>query len=407
MIFPSQKRSMLVAGFGLLTVTSIAYSAVRYLNPEDSRVVTTPQGIPLLIAQPGIHHDRALLAQRAQLFSTGPLVLSGQLEAQMGYARYNELFSGQAVHTLNLSGAGLDAAAFISPWTIAHLAVRYDDAPDSKSVLSLDRASIILGNFDVSPLYASVGQVFVPFGQYASNMLSSPLTKTLGKTKARALTLGFTQALNTDSHLGLEAFGFKGVSKTQGATDRMLNYGVNVDYSFKQPHWNANLGASYLSNLADSSGIQSKAGFPNDFMLKKAVPGLDMRGSVNAGPWGLSTEYVTATQAFSQDALAFNQKGAKPRAWYTEAAYRFNMDGRPVTIAAGYDCSWQALPLKLPKQSYRIGAQTTVFPNTTAGLEFRQDQDYSSADRKGMGKATTQGTGKTANSVSLQLTVSF
>ena len=68
----------------------------------------------------------------------------------------------------------------------------------SNSRVFLDRGFIIIGNFNRSPIYGSLGQMYVPFGRYGSNMISLPLTYFIGKTKARAISVGLApQKMNS------------------------------------------------------------------------------------------------------------------------------------------------------------------------------------------------------------------
>ena len=49
--------------------------------------------------------------------------------------------------------------------------------PINNSRLFLQRAFFTIGNLDTSPIYFSMGQMFVPFGDYTTYQLSNPVTK--------------------------------------------------------------------------------------------------------------------------------------------------------------------------------------------------------------------------------------
>ena len=83
---------------------------------------------------------------------------------------------------------------------------------------------------------------------------------------------------------------------------------------------------------------------------------------------------------------------------------------KPATFALGYDQSWQAAALNLPKQSYRASLGVSWFKNTVSSIEYRHDINYSSAEissSEGAGKPIPTSTGDTRNSVILQMGVYF
>lgn len=403
-------------------------------------MTTAYDGSDLLVNQPYINEDLFLLKQRQQIFNSAqwlgqtwpsdtPLVnVSGKLEAQLLNA--NTVHQTQTASNLDLTAAEIDTEVFANKWLTGLIAFVYDNAPSANSYRRIDnsnvfleRAFITVGNLNASPFYGSVGQLYVPFGRYSSSMISDPLTKLVGRTKARALSFGFMKHLDSANDINLSAFVFRGPSRTSEQNHGLRNYGADVAYTFTQPHWNVALGTSYIRNLADSLGMQSNgshgehvfAGFAtnNETEILQPVAGWDIYSHLSVGPIHLKAEYVTALSAFYANTLSFgpdnNRHGAQPKAFSTELGYDFSIYNRPSTFAIGYSQSQEALALLLPQQRYSATLSTSLWRDTIQSLEFRHDVDYSSCDTAtgGSGFEPITGTGHIANTVTLQFGLYF
>src|SRR3989344_349273 len=199
------------------STTSINLKDNTLLTNRMMMVTTTPylgirsdyQAGDLLINLPTMNQDLVLLQQQQQLentfnaagvpFATRPIVqLSGALAAQ---AAIGETYNG-GTSSVNLSTAELEINTIISKWANAFFDIDYDKnaAPYTNDVskvdnsrLYLERGFLTIGNLNRSPVYGSVGQMYVPFGHYGSYLVGTPLTDLLAKTTARALSVGYVQ----------------------------------------------------------------------------------------------------------------------------------------------------------------------------------------------------------------------
>ena len=94
----------------------------------------------------------------------------------------------------------------------------------------------------------SAGRMYVPFGSYESNMVSDPLTLDLGETSETAIMVGMESG-----NISGSLYTFSGDTDETSATDNdALSFGGNITYR-TDTLW---MGASYISNIADSDGIQ-------------------------------------------------------------------------------------------------------------------------------------------------------
>lgn len=392
----------------------------------------------LVVNQPYVNEDLYLLQQRKQIYnylkqnchplSDTPVVnLSGKIESQIYHTDHFGNFQNNSATDIDLTGIELDTEILVNQWITGLIAFVYDNTPptdmsprriDNSRVL-LERGFLTIGNLAKFPLYATMGQFYMPFGQYSSSMVSDPFTKTLGRTKARAIALGFSKQFNDENNLNLSTFVFRGPSRTSIDNNGLRNYGANAEYIFTKPKWNIDIGGSYIRSIADSlgmqhngnSGLNNFAGFAtnNNTEILNPVPGLDARGTLSIEAFSLTGEYVTASRSFSQTVLSFDNQGAKPSAFHAEAAYKFNVLERPSAVIIGYDQSKDALALLIPKKRYIATVSTSIWKDTIESLEFRHDIDYSVTDvaTGQSGFNPINGTGKSGNTVTLQVGLYF
>lgn len=394
----------------------------------------------LVVNQPYVNEDLYLLQQRKQiynyltqtdhLFSTTPVVnLSGKIESQIFHTSHFGNFQNNSATDIDLTGIELDTEILVNQWTTGLIAFVYDNTPPmnmsprriDNSHVFLERGFLTFGNLAEFPMYGTIGQFYVPFGQYSSSMISDPLTKTLGRTKTRAIELGFSKQFNDENDLNVAAFIFRGPSRTSIDNNGLRNYGANVEYIFTKPKWNIDLGGSYIRSIADSLGMQHNGnngpgnfeGFAtnNNTEILNPVPGLDARGTLSVGAFSLTGEYVTASHSFAESVLSFDGQGAKPVAFHTEAEYKFNVFERPSALIVGYDQSKDVLGLLLPKKRYIATVSTSIWKDTIESVEFRHDIDYSATDvatgQTSQSFNAINGTGKSGNTVTLQVGLYF
>lgn len=383
----------------------------------------------LVVNFPSVNLDLQILKQRNQMnayykdHNVPPpdslIDLSGRVEGQVVSTRP---YTGNHTSNIDLSGAEIDIAAMVNRWSMGYLAMVYDNSrpPNgesrfSNSRLFIDKGFVTFGDLGQEPIYATIGQFFVPFGQYSTSMISDPLTKQIGRIKARALQFGYTKQFAA-VNLNAAVYAFRGDSKTSQNSSKINNYGANLDYIINQENWSGDLAVGYVMNIADSLGMQNNGastGYSGldsgNNVLNYRVPGLDIHGRINVGSVSLVAEYVTATKPFSPDNLTYNNNGAKPQAIHIEGVYEFSMWGKPSLVAVGYDTTKDALALLLPKQRYVATFSTSVWKDTIQSLEFRHDINYGVGNTAAGQRfaISPSGLGHTSNTVTLQVGVFF
>lgn len=444
-----------ISGPNYLPNTGFQYLPVDVDVPGQSFVSTGPYiGVPLqysgsnlIVNNPSVNQDVALLGLRKNIIQRlgaiglkpqdehSHLLLSGMVEGQ---SNYRDIGGGTNSSDIDLTSVIIDAYVLgPSTWTSALISLNYDNnigaqtgslainTRTQNSRVYVTNAFIILGDFTRSPFYATLGQMYVPFGTYSTSLVSSPLTKLMFRTEARAILGGFQQQCD-NGFIG-SIFGFKGDSYV-GKTSRINNGGANLGFKFKQGIFSGQLGSSYLINVADSQGMQNTgngavyvppavplfggfgaiAGTGNEQLVHR-VPGLDLRALLSIGIGiDIIAEYITATSHFSPLDLSMNSNGAKPQALNVEAAYSFQCIEKPTSLTFGYGKTKDALALGMPANRYSVVLNTSIWRNTLESIEFRHDMNYpASYVASGSGIPAPKESGKTDNIVTAQFDLYF
>lgn len=347
--------------------------------------------------------------------------LSGKLEPQAIYVRnYNQPHNSD----INLASAEFDIVANMNSWVTGFAALGYDNAPPyqgprtSNSRLFINKAFVILGNFNQSPFYATMGQRYVPFGHYSSNMITDPTPLTVFRTKARSLDIGY-QPMN-GSGVYATAFTFRGDSHATSSTTSINQLGGDMGYMTKGENWSIDFGGGALSNIADSDTMQNNNiggnvvfnGFGSDTgseQLAHRVAGINFHTSLGYGSYALIGEFSTASRRFSPVDMTFNGHGALPSALQVEAGYSFKAWGKPGNVGIAYNNTNEALALNMPKQRYLGVINMSFWKDTVESLELHHDIGYAQSDSAtgNGGILSINGTGHASDTLTAQFGVYF
>lgn len=446
------------------------FSAMRF--KKGITVTTSPllglksvySAADLLYQYPSMNEDLILLQQKQSfefflrqvddtLANRAIIVISGGLEGQM---ITNRDFNGQARGDINLSTSQLDVLAMMSRWANGFFSLDYDDSAPStgsrveNSRIYLSRGFLTIGNLNVIPVYFTIGQMYLPFGKYSSAMLTTPLTKSLARILARAAVLGYYK-----KGFYAEIYGFKG-ARVSGVMNAFREGGANMGYqTLDLSDFNIDIGLGWVSNIADSEGIQRNglrenirnvlvgttvvtaptqfAGFGRTAGangLQHRVPAMDMHMEFSYKEFTFIGEYINSMRRFAPEDLTFNplllgppfpRPGAKIGVIHLEVDYTISTRDKPIVFALTYGRTWQALALNLPEYSWAFVISAVIWKNTMFGIEYRRDMDYAfntTASGGLVGTTVTtppaasalpvpNGTGKQRNMVTIQFGAYF
>jgi len=296
------------------------------------------------------------------------VTLSGTIEVDV---LWSEDFTGEKTSDLTLSTATLGVEGKLAPWAVGTLALDWDDEEDK---ITVDEAYITLGKTDDIPVYLSAGRLYLPFGNFTTNMLQDPFTLTLGEIQASSVVGGV-------SFKGLNAalFAYKGMNET-GSDDDIKGYGAMAGYEFSGDAVSFSAGVAVIGNIADSGGIDDAFGEAGLDEIREYVPGLAAYAGATFGPFSIFAEYLAALDSFAAEELTFGAAGAQPAAVNVEAAYAIELAGKETVFAAGYQWSDEAVALGLPEQRVLASAGVSLVEGLRVIGEYFHDWDYSQDD---------------------------
>ncbi|MCL9683077.1 FlxA-like family protein [Legionella maioricensis] len=379
-----------------------------------------------------INRDIRLMQQRRRLYdaykSIGYPVPHMPIIAISGKAEpvgvINAPFRSNTSADITLGSSELDVAAALNQNVEAYMSIAYDETPPAvgprinNSAFNLNMGFVNIGNLDKTPIYFTAGQLYVPFGRYSSSMVSSPLTMNLARTKTRPFILGYKSQENTGP------FAATYIYRSDTTLGKSGVGGVNWGYNYDFRGLSGEIGASYISSIADAAGMQSTGAdigttfggfgsFTNGNEAVRKTQAADVHGNVSFDRFNLFAEWVGAVQRFRPQDLSFNGLGAKPQAVQTELGMTFRAFNRPSSIGIGYQWSKEALALNIPQHRFIGVFNISIWKDTVESLEYKHDVDYNiyqfanGAAPAGLVNATSFGTGRSADTVSAQIGVYF
>jgi hypothetical protein len=303
-----------------------------------------------------------------------------QVEAQY-HQDYEEIDTSDIV----VDEIDLGIEAQVNKWAKADIIFIYEE---NDTPWGIDEAFLTLGNTDESPLYLSVGQMYVPFGNFESYMVSDSHPVELAETSEKAIKLGF----ETGGLYG-SVYMFNGTTQNDN-NNTIDHYGANIGFAQEGDGFSYDVGINYINDMGDSDALGDLLEGIDDYDY---VEGFGGYLNLNFGPASLYAEYITALDEFSAEHIAFKNDGAQPATWNVEVGYTVNL-GYETTFAFAYQGTEESLALEQPNTRLMGLISLALNDNTWVAFEYVFDEDYDENDG---------GTGKDAQSAILQLGIEF
>ena len=312
--------------------------------------------------------------------------ISGLIEVE-GYASSRGSGDHRDSSDITLATVELGIDAQINEWVSGHLLFLYEE--DDTEDVTVDEGTITFGNTERFPLYLTVGKMYVPFGNFESNMIQDPLTLELGETRESAAQIGFESAGFYGS-----VYVFNGDVGETNDNNKVDNYGANIGFAFEQDQLSFDIGCDYINNITDSDvltdNLDEVAAAGRD-EIDDYVSGLAAHLIMNMGPFQFIGEYVGAIDDYNANEMNTRGKKANPESWNFEAAFTQEILGKETTFALAYqgtnDCVFVDYTpgsfddyLALPEDRYMGVIGINILKNTMLKLEYMHDEDYSESD---------------------------
>ena len=293
------------------------------------------------------------------------VIIGGTVEMEAGYEKFNsddpagedEESSDLALATAEL-GIDVDIAKHVK----GHVLYLWEE---DDSAVDLDEGFIMIDGEDKAPLYLNAGKLCVPFGYFNSHFICDPLTLELGETKESAIVIG-----GGNKGLDLCLGTFNGDIEETGDDDHVNNFVASGIFTLPEgavQGLRLTTGISWISNIADSDGLQGEDGVDGD-TVNDSVGGFSTFISVSfRDRLFLEAEYLGAIDEFEAGALAFDGGEAfKPETWNFEIAYTATEN---LEIGAKYEGSHDCGSY-LPKKQYGCVAAYSIFESTSLTVEY-------------------------------------
>jgi len=298
-------------------------------------------------------------------------------------------WSGNTASDLVLDTFELGIEASAGNWVSGSILFLYEDADDDN--LNIDEAFITIANSEFTPFYAAAGRLYVPFGNFESNMISDPVTLTLAETREDVAQVGF----ETEDGLYGSAYIFNGDGEeaksgySNVSSNKIDNYGINIGYVMENDDFNLDVGMGYINNIGTSDTLQDAIGdnglCAGDGCMKDYVGGISLHAIATFGQFNLIGEYVSALDEFEANEIsAVNGKKLAPKAWNIEGAYNFQIAGKDTIFALAYqeteDMYFDTESTDFLESAWLASISVGIIDNTTLSAEWKHSEAYNEVE---------------------------
>ena len=339
----------------------------------------TYDGSDLVVLQPNIHKDLALLKQNTYISKVtkdrvapaAPYVqLSGLTEIQM-------TAQSKTRNAVDLTMANLDIDAWVNPWLTAYanFGIESDEAKNGN--FRMIQAFATYGNLMQSPIYASIGQMFVPFGSFSTGTSEmGSVTRSVGRIYERAFSAGYYPG--NGMHLSGAVYN----GRTRNSRSRNLDqFATSARYEgdiliLNSTPASFKAGVSYTNNIAETAVMREM--FNEGAVLSHFVPGADLFLQFKVLPYVFRAEYVSALRHFSENDIMQGPHKIKPSSLLLEVEYDFYMFGKAAAVTLHHSEADDAVASSLVKHQAGVNTSVNILKNTLLSLEYSHRRIYSS-----------------------------
>lgn len=288
----------------------------------------------------------------------------GIIETEVGYAMEDLNGDETSAGSISLATVALGLDMDIVKHVSGHLVMMYEQGEADGAVL-VDEGFISLNGEDIIPLYLNAGKFYVPFGNYATHMLSDPLTLEMGETQQTALLAGFA---NSWIDTGVAVLNGD-VDDSREQNDHLDTFVLKVSATLSEnavSGFGLSGGLSYMSSIADTDGLEEVFDDAGISLDKDDVPGIGGWISASiADMFFLEIEYITAIEAFDADEQGLGED-RKFGALNLELAYA---PIEKLIIAARYGRTMDTEGF-FPESQLGAAVSYGLFERTTLGIEY-------------------------------------
>jgi hypothetical protein len=284
----------------------------------------------------------------------GRLTTFGAIEVEGAYCKSADR-SGESDISVVTALLGFEAA--LSDRVKGRMVILHEEGEEptidiEEANLTLSRPETLGGTFTVR-----AGHDHLPFGAFASDMVSDPLTLDLGEISKTGLITGWE-----NGPVAVKVAVFNGDRDATGHDG--IDNGVAA--LTVTPTEQVSFGIAYLGDLAESD-LALLGDATSDY--EKSVNAASANLTLKFSPVTVTVEYLGALRDFSETMLADPAKapeltGRRPRAWFAEATFAPSPDW---AVSGRYE---QAKDFQDDVVHYGATASYGLDVNTTLSLEY-------------------------------------
>lgn len=276
--------------------------------------------------------------------------------------------SDLAVSTVELA---LEAALTADTMVNASFLYEEDDTP-----FELDTATLTFSSQTPS-LTFSLGQKYLPFGFFETNLVNDPLTLEIGEIRETTAIAAYE-----GNRLSSAIYMFNG-DQDENDKNRATNFGIHL--SLNGSH--GLFGVNYISNLADADALQE---FDFGYSVgEKSVKGASVFGKMKIKRISFLFEHLASLDPFAQDG-----NNSELRATHIEAS----VDIGQYLWALASQRSDESQFLALPEKRFSMGINISIYDEVSLGVEINRDKDYA---------ISSGGSGESTHGLTIQLAAGF
>lgn len=314
------------------------------------------------------------------------LKISGAIEVEINSGDNHTAANGSDIALATIE-IGIDAK--INNNVSAHILMLHEDDDTEEHVIDEGTISIAMGS-----MFLNAGRMYVPFGNFESNMISDPLTLELAETQEAAVEFGYES-----NGLRASFYAFNGEADQVGVDNDVVDdFGISIAYSMKTGSTNLDFGFDFINNMAETDTLQAAVlGAPT---VDEHTAGMALHATINMDAFTIILEHISTSDDFNTADLDFNGAVASPSASNIEVAYTTNIAGREMTIALAHQSTSDMDTgfIGLPESRNMISVSTTVADDVGFKVEYTDASDYETTDG---------GSGESGGMLTAQLAVEF
>lgn len=287
----------------------------------------------------------SMINGQSSLSITGLVEIEGSYEKTAGSDDSSDLI---------LATVELGIEATLNEHVHAHVLLLWEDGEEEitvdEAVISLTAPQPIANH----ELTLHAGRLYVPFGNFNTNMISDGLTLELAETRDSALVLEF----NGDKMISKLAV-FNGDTDSDDNNDHVDSWVAAIEF---HPIDALTLGASYINDLGESD-IELVT---NSDLYRHDVAAAGAYLNLAVAEWSFDAEIISALRHFDAATVAGGEdlSGDQPRAWAIELGWQPTRD---LLLATRYE---QAEDFQDDTVRYGVTASYALFDQVMLAVEY-------------------------------------